>query len=173
MSLVVTNFLSCVWLAYSGNKFFRVGPEKFVPGGTNFRGVKIKRDMLTISLHTMHKLSISEVSKSSTSAAIRSRNNGLLELVLPAGGSLPLSRAPLSLAQLMFSADRLQTVRIFPETGRDRTWGSGTGPGDLGPELKQKRVRGRIRSHVGCGSWQRRHTVLPCKISTQRKTSPE
>ena len=37
---------SCA-LAYSGNKFFRVGPnilEKFVPGGTNFRGVQIKRD---------------------------------------------------------------------------------------------------------------------------------
>ena len=165
MSLVVTNFLSWVWLAYSGNKFFRVGPEKFVLGGTNFRGVKIKRDMLTISLHTMHKLSISEVSKSSTSAAIRSRNNGLLELVLPAGGSLPLSRASLSLAQLMFSADRLQTVRIFPETGRDRTWGSGTGA-----EAIQSLPRGLWTWQL---SWQRRHTVLPCKISTQRKTSPE
>ena len=37
-----------MWLVYSRNKFFRVGPnisEKFVPGGTNFRGVQIKRDM--------------------------------------------------------------------------------------------------------------------------------
>ena len=36
-----------MWLIYSRNKFFRVGPnisEKFVPGGTNFRGVQIKRD---------------------------------------------------------------------------------------------------------------------------------
>ena len=36
-----------MWLVYSRNKFFRVGPnisEKFVPGGTNFRGVQIKRD---------------------------------------------------------------------------------------------------------------------------------
>ena len=36
-----------MWLAYSGNKFFRVGPnisEKFVPGGTNSRGVQIKHD---------------------------------------------------------------------------------------------------------------------------------
>ena len=37
-----------MWLVYSRNKFFRVGPnisEKFVLGGTNFRGVQIKRDM--------------------------------------------------------------------------------------------------------------------------------
>ena len=27
-----------MWLVYSRNKFFRVGPEKFVLGGTNFRG---------------------------------------------------------------------------------------------------------------------------------------
>ena len=36
-----------MWLVYSRNKFFRVGPnssEKFVPGGTNFREVQIKRD---------------------------------------------------------------------------------------------------------------------------------
>ena len=36
-----------IWLVYSRNKFFRVGPnisEKFVPGGTNFRGVLIKCD---------------------------------------------------------------------------------------------------------------------------------
>ena len=36
-----------MWLVYSRNKFFRVGPnisEKFVLGGTNFRGVQIKRD---------------------------------------------------------------------------------------------------------------------------------
>ena len=36
-----------MWLVYSRNKFFRVGPnisEEFVPGGTNFRGVQIKRD---------------------------------------------------------------------------------------------------------------------------------
>ena len=52
-----TNVLSShwfcfVWLACSGNKFFRVGPnisEKCVPGGTNFRGVKIKRDSSTCS----------------------------------------------------------------------------------------------------------------------------
>ena len=34
-----------MWLVYSRNIFFRVGPnisEKFVPGGTNFRGVQIK-----------------------------------------------------------------------------------------------------------------------------------
>ena len=33
-----------MWLVYSKNKFFRVGPnisEKFVPGGTNFRGVQL------------------------------------------------------------------------------------------------------------------------------------
>ena len=38
-----------MWLVYSRNKFFRVGPnisEEFVPGGTNFRGVQIKRDRL-------------------------------------------------------------------------------------------------------------------------------
>ena len=38
-----------MWLVYSRNKFFRVGPnisEKFVPGGTNFRGVQIKCDTL-------------------------------------------------------------------------------------------------------------------------------
>ena len=36
-----------MWLLYSRNKFFRVGPnisEKFVPEGTNFRGVPIKCD---------------------------------------------------------------------------------------------------------------------------------
>ena len=36
-----------MWLAYTQNKFFRVGPnisEKFIPGGTNFRGVQIKCD---------------------------------------------------------------------------------------------------------------------------------
>ena len=36
-----------MWLVYSRNKFFRVGPnisEKFVPGGANFRGVQIKHD---------------------------------------------------------------------------------------------------------------------------------
>ena len=36
-----------MWLVYSRNKFFRVGPnisEEFVPGGTNFRGVQIKHD---------------------------------------------------------------------------------------------------------------------------------
>jgi len=35
------------WLSHGGNKFFRGGPnisEKLVPGGTNFRGVQIKRD---------------------------------------------------------------------------------------------------------------------------------
>ena len=40
-----------MWLVYSGNKFFRVGPnisEKFVPGGTNSRGVQIKRDRPTM-----------------------------------------------------------------------------------------------------------------------------
>ena len=50
-----TNVLSShwfyfVWLAYSGNKFFRVGPnisEKCVLGGTIFRGVKIKCDSST------------------------------------------------------------------------------------------------------------------------------
>ena len=34
-------------IVYSGNQFFRVGPnisEKFVPGGTNFRGIQIKCD---------------------------------------------------------------------------------------------------------------------------------
>ena len=34
-----------------GNKFFRGDPnisEKLVPGGTNFRGVQIKRDMTTV-----------------------------------------------------------------------------------------------------------------------------
>ena len=34
-----------MWLVYSRNKFFRVSPnisEKFVPKGTNFRGVQIK-----------------------------------------------------------------------------------------------------------------------------------
>ena len=46
-----------MWLVYSRNKFFRVGPnisEKFVPGGTNFRGVQIKRDTPTaeISIET-------------------------------------------------------------------------------------------------------------------------
>ena len=43
-----------MWLVYSRNKFFRVGPnisEKFVPGGTNFRGVQIKRDK------TLHQVS--------------------------------------------------------------------------------------------------------------------
>ena len=36
-----------IWLVYSRNKFFRVGPnisEEFIPGGTNLRGVQIKRD---------------------------------------------------------------------------------------------------------------------------------
>ena len=47
---LLMSWFSFVWLAYSGNKFFRVGPnisEKFVPGGTNFRGVQIKRDNIT------------------------------------------------------------------------------------------------------------------------------
>ena len=39
-----SHWLSFVWLACSGNKFFRVGPGKFVSGGTNFRGVQIKHD---------------------------------------------------------------------------------------------------------------------------------
>ena len=37
-----------MWLVYSRNKFFRVGPnisEEFIPGETNFRGVQIQRDM--------------------------------------------------------------------------------------------------------------------------------
>ena len=41
-----------MWLVYSRNKFFRVGPnisEEFVPGGTNFRGVQIKRDSSHLS----------------------------------------------------------------------------------------------------------------------------
>ena len=40
-----------MWLVYSRNKFFRVGPnisEKFVSGGINFRGVQIKRDRSVI-----------------------------------------------------------------------------------------------------------------------------
>ena len=44
-----------MWLVYSRNKFFRVGPnisEKFVPGGTNFRGVQIKRDRLSADKRT-------------------------------------------------------------------------------------------------------------------------
>ena len=39
-----------MWLVYSSNKFFRVGPnisEKFVPGRTNVRGVQIKRERTT------------------------------------------------------------------------------------------------------------------------------
>ena len=42
-----------MWLVYSRNIFFRVGPtisEKFVPGGTNFRGVQIKRDKASVPL---------------------------------------------------------------------------------------------------------------------------
>ena len=42
-----------MWLAYSRNKFFRVGPnilEKFVPGGTNLRRVQIKCDS-TVHVH--------------------------------------------------------------------------------------------------------------------------
>ena len=76
---------------------------------------------LTISLHTMHKLSISEVSKSLTSAAISSRNNGLLEVLLSDGGSLPPSRVPLSLPELMSSAElELHWTAKFvrPEAGR-------------------------------------------------------
>ena len=38
---------SLIWLVYSRNKFFRVGPENFVLGGTNFRGVQNKRDKLS------------------------------------------------------------------------------------------------------------------------------
>ena len=40
-------WFSFVWLSYSGSKFFRVGPNilgKFVPGGTNFRGIQIECD---------------------------------------------------------------------------------------------------------------------------------
>ena len=42
-----------------GNKFFRGGPiisEKLVPGGTNFRGVQIKRDRLTLVYGSMRKI---------------------------------------------------------------------------------------------------------------------
>ena len=45
-------------LVYSRNKFFRVGPnisEKFVPGGTNFRGVQIKRDSSSFPLLAVRK----------------------------------------------------------------------------------------------------------------------
>ena len=47
-SLVVTDFLSCGWPVV-GTKIFSGWvqiciSEKFVPGETNFRGVKIKRD---------------------------------------------------------------------------------------------------------------------------------
>ena len=48
-----------MWLVYSRNKFFRVGPnisEKFVPGGTNFRGVQIKRDKPLDDLCTLASL---------------------------------------------------------------------------------------------------------------------
>ena len=44
------HWFSFVYVAFSGNKFFRVGPnisEKLVPGGTNFRGVQIKCDRST------------------------------------------------------------------------------------------------------------------------------
>ena len=48
-----------MWLVYSRNKFFRVVPnisEKLVPGGggggTNFRGVQIKRDMPAVKFRT-------------------------------------------------------------------------------------------------------------------------
>ena len=54
---------SFVWLAYSGNKFFRVGPnisEKFVPGETNFRGVQIKRDRPFHSLVSLIKYAKTE-----------------------------------------------------------------------------------------------------------------
>ena len=47
LSVCVWHRFAFLWLIYSRNKFFRVGPnilEKFVPGGTNFSGVQIKRD---------------------------------------------------------------------------------------------------------------------------------
>ena len=47
MTVVDKHRFALMWLVYSRNKFFRVGPnisEEFVPGGTNFRGVQIKRD---------------------------------------------------------------------------------------------------------------------------------
>ena len=46
-NVLSSHWFSFVWLAYSGNKFFSVDPnisEKCVLGGTNFRGVQIKRD---------------------------------------------------------------------------------------------------------------------------------
>ena len=49
-----------MWLVYSRNKYFRVGPnisEEFVPGGTNFRGVQIKRDRSTINT-TIYAISV-------------------------------------------------------------------------------------------------------------------
>ena len=44
-SLVVTDFLSCGWPVVGTN--FSEWFQKFIPGGTNFRGVQIKRDSPT------------------------------------------------------------------------------------------------------------------------------
>ena len=48
MSLLVTGFVSCGW-PIVGTNFSENISEKCVPGGTNFRGVKIKRDSSTCS----------------------------------------------------------------------------------------------------------------------------
>ena len=42
-----------MWLVYSRNEFFRVGPnisEKFVPGGNQFLGVHFYHDMCKVNL---------------------------------------------------------------------------------------------------------------------------
>ena len=53
-NVLSSHWFSFVWLAYSGNKFFGVGPnisEKFVPGGTKFRGIQnVTRMSTTASL---------------------------------------------------------------------------------------------------------------------------
>ena len=56
-----TNVLSShwfcfVWVAYSGNKFFRVGPnisEKCVPGGINVRGSKFNVTVQLVPLYVL------------------------------------------------------------------------------------------------------------------------
>ena len=134
---------------------------------------------LTISLHTMHKLSISEVSKSSTSAAISSRNNGLLEVLLSDGGSLPLSRVTLSLptpSELMSSAE----LELHSCTG---LWwwpsGSWAGPGiHAGPERGAWPHSWPRECKLMLRKFQRVYWLLAVytvrgEMSTLRKTFPD
>ena len=104
-----------MWLVCSRNKIFRVGPnisEEFVPGGTNFRGVQIKRDM-PISPHTMNAYPAMHVQWADT---ISPSSFTATHAVFPLAGAfwLGLTNAFNTLHELLFLRSHTITVLTYP-----------------------------------------------------------